>query len=102
MSFSQNTLTITSEQLRTANLIFAEHEKLSKQLPLLEQEINNYKLIDSMRLKIDSLRIMTISDLTKTNQDLSNTVEKQHKKIKRRNWWLGGSGCVILCLLLML
>ena len=40
-SFSQttSTITITPEQLKTTNLIFLEHEKYTKEVPLLNKKI---------------------------------------------------------------
>jgi hypothetical protein len=49
-------VTITPTQLKTANLIFAEHELLSKKVPLLESKISNLETVNSNWIKVDSLR----------------------------------------------
>ena len=37
---------MTPQQLRTTNLIFLEHEKLKKELPILKNQIKTYQLFD--------------------------------------------------------
>lgn len=58
LCFSQNTstVTITGEQLKTTNLIFAEHQKLSETVPLLKSQITNLELINKSWEKTDSVR----------------------------------------------
>ena len=55
---SQDTskITITSEQLRTTNLIFAEHREYTKMIPLLKQENLNLQLINQTWVRTDSLK----------------------------------------------
>ena len=49
-------VTITDKQLKTANLIFLEHEKLSKEVPLLNEKISNLEKINSTWQHTDSIR----------------------------------------------
>ena len=49
-------VTITPIQLKTANLIFAEHKLLSEKVPLLESKIANLEEVNVNLNKIDSLR----------------------------------------------
>ena len=49
-------VTITPIQLKTANLIFAEHKLLSEKVPLLESKIANLEEVNANLNKIDSLR----------------------------------------------
>jgi hypothetical protein len=55
---SQNTstITITSDQLRTANLIFAEHKEYSKLIPLLQLENSNLMEINKSWERTDSIK----------------------------------------------
>lgn len=55
---SQDTskIIITSEQLRTTNLIFAEHREYTKMIPLLKQENQNLQLINQTWTRTDSLK----------------------------------------------
>ena len=47
---------ITSDQLRTANLIFAEHRELTAIVPLLQQENTNLRTINQTWERTDSIR----------------------------------------------
>lgn len=47
---------ITSKQLKTANLIFLEHEQFSKEIPLLEEKISTLEEINKTWQHTDSLR----------------------------------------------
>ena len=68
-------LTMTQQQLRTTNLIFLEHEKLKKEVPLLQNQIANYRKLDSLATKHDSIQ-------NKQLENLNNIVIKQDNKIK--------------------
>lgn len=95
-SFSQTTLIttesdtmvcITPQQLKTANLIFLEHEKLSKENDVMQSQIKALKFLYEDELRIDSLYEDAIKDLnlavTKCNKD----IEKQEKLTKRAKRW---------------
>lgn len=71
--FSQNTSTITKEQVKTANLIFVEHEELLHKVPLLEQQIDNLEKINKSWEHTDSIREHNEQVLTKQNKKLSKT-----------------------------
>ena len=66
---------MTPQQLRTTNLIFLEHEKLKKEVPLLQKQIVNYKKLDSLATKHDSIQNLQL-------KNLNNIVIKQDNKIK--------------------
>lgn len=69
-------VTITAKQLKTANLIFLEHEKLSKEVPLLNKKISNLEKIDSIWQHTDSIR--------KSNElKYIETINKNNSKIKQ-------------------
>ena len=76
---SQDTskITITSDQLRTANLIFAEHKELSKMVPLLRKENHNLQLINNTWSRTDSIKSMQITQqrlqISEQCKDLSKT-----------------------------
>lgn len=101
MCFSQTTFQITADQLRTANLIFVEHERLSQEVPLLYDEIANLKHIDSLRVNTDSIQNLQIANLTSNVQDLNSTIIKQKRQIKLRNYSLTGCSILIICLLIL-
>ena len=70
-SFSQttSTITITPEQLKTTNLIFLEHEKYTKEVPLLNKKIETLEKINKSWLHTDSIRRM--------NEKQYNTIIKK-------------------------
>ena len=67
---SQDTskITITSDQLRTTNLIFAEHKEYSKLVPLLKLENSNLQSINQTWIRTDSIKT---SQLNYKNQIIS-------------------------------
>lgn len=70
-SFSQttSTITITPEQLKTTNLIFLEHEKYTKEVPLLNKKIETLEKINKSWLHNDSIR--------RINEKQYNTIIKK-------------------------
>ena len=70
-SFSQttSTITITPEQLKTTNLIFLEHEKYTKEVPLLNKKIETLEKINKSWLYTDSIR--------RINEKQYNTIIKK-------------------------
>ena len=104
---SQDTsrIIITSDQLRTTNLIFAEHEKYSKLVPLLQQENANLTQINETWVRTDSLKTV---QLYKQNQMISQQtqdIERLNKNL-RISTAVGGTAVgvtivvTVLCLLL--
>lgn len=104
---SQDTsrIIITSDQLRTTNLIFAEHEKYSKLVPLLQQENANLTQINETWVRTDSLKTV---QLYKQNQMISQQtqdIEKLNKNLRISTTVSGTAVGVtiivtVLCLLL--
>lgn len=92
-------VTITDKQLKTANLIFLEHEKLSKEVPLLNEKISNLEKINSTWQHTDSIRKSNELKYIKTIND-NNSKIKQLKKDK--NILLGTSFTSIALFLLSL
>ena len=95
--FSQTTLAetspdsivfITSEQLKYANLIFVEHEKLLTENSLLNFKINNLQSKLKLSETLDSLRLYQISQYKGINNtyalqinDLNRSISKKDKTI---------------------
>ena len=69
--------TITSRQLRTANLIFAEHKELSQIVSLLRKENSNLQLINNTWSRTDSIKSIQIAQqrlqISEQCKDLSKT-----------------------------
>lgn len=92
-------VTITDKQLKAANLIFLEHEKLSKEVPLLNEKISNLEKINSIWQHTDSIRKSNELKYIKTINDNDSKI-KQLKKDK--NILLGTSFTSIALFLLSL
>jgi hypothetical protein len=101
--YSQDTsrITITSDQLRTANLIFAEHKEYSKLVPLIQQENANLQIINKTWERTDSIKTSQINQQYKMIEKQNENIDKLKKSIKVRNTVTGVSLITaLLCLLL--
>lgn len=81
-------VSITSEQLRYTNLIFAEHEKLLVENDLLYTQIGNYQDKLNVAERTDSLRAQQISQYKKIGDiyalrigDLNDCISKKDRTI---------------------
>lgn len=101
--YSQDTsrITITSDQLRTANLIFAEHKEYSQLVPLIRQENANLQIINKTWERTDSIKTSQINQQYKMIEKQNENIDKLKKSIKVRNTVTGVSLITaLLCLLL--
>ena len=101
-SFSQTTsnITITSEQLKVTNLIFAEHKKFSEEIPMLKKQIYNLEMLDKSWQKTDSIKSQ---DLRMCRQQLVNanaTIEHLNTKHLRQKYVTIGCSSAIVAILL--
>ena len=100
-----NIVEITTQQLKTSNLIFNEHEKWTKEIPILNNQINNLELINKSYKSQDSLRVNQINlynkQLNLYNSKLS-TYESQIKKLKFKKsaYKIGGIGTTIIAFII--
>lgn len=86
-SFSQttSTITITPEQLKTTNLIFLEHEKYTKEVPLLNKKIETLEKINESWLHTDSIRRINEKQyctIIKNDSIKISQLQDLHKKYK--------------------
>lgn len=86
-SFSQttSTITITPEQLKTTNLIFLEHEKYTKEVPLLNKKIETLEEINKSWLYTDSIRRINekqYNAIIKKDSIKITQLQSSHKKYK--------------------
>ena len=86
-SFSQttSTITITPEQLKTTNLIFLEHEKYTKEVPLLNKKIETLEEINKSWLHTDSIRRINekqYNAIIKKDSIKITQLQSLHKKYK--------------------
>ena len=86
-SFSQttSTITITPEQLKTTNLIFLEHEKYIKEVPLLNKKIETLEEINKSWLHTDSIRKINekqYNAIIKKDSIKITQLQSSHKKYK--------------------
>ena len=105
---SQDTsrITITSDQLRTTNLIFAEHKEYSKLVPLLQQENTNLQLINDTWVRTDSLKTVQLYNQKQMLSQQAQDIERLNKSLKT-SLTVGGTAVgvsvvvvTVLCLLL--
>lgn len=105
LAHSQDTskITITSDQLRTANLIFAEHKEYSNLIPLLRQENSNLILINKSWENTDSIKTSQLREQEQKMMKQAQEVERLQKNLKISSS-VGGSvvGVVILAAVLSL
>ena len=83
-----STITITSDQLRTTNLIFAEHKEYSEIIPLLKQENSNLLKINQTWVRTDSLRTVQIrqrDDQILQQEQRMDTLEKS-LRVSNTTW----------------
>ena len=83
LAHSQDTsrITITSDQLRTANLIFAEHKEYSNLVPLLRQENSNLILINKSWEHTDSIKTSQLREQEQKMMKQAQEVERLQKNI---------------------
>ena len=95
---------ITPIQLKTANLIFAEHEMLSKKVPLLESKITNLETINSNWSQIDSLRSNQVTMYKEALATRDKDLKRLNKSLKTAKYVASGSilTTIILALLCVL
>ena len=68
---------ITSDQLKTANLIFLEYSKEKTINTELEKQIHNYKILYNNELIQDSLYQICIQDLSELTKQQNDTNFRQ-------------------------
>lgn len=97
---------ITSQQLKTANLIFNEHQNFKIINTLQREQIEKYEILYKDELLIDSMYQCTIDDLTVDLEFYKESLNKADKKLKIKsriaNILSGVSASlfiVVLCLL---
>ena len=96
---------VSTSDIKYANLIFIEHDKLLKENSLLYKQLNNYIVLNSQLERTDSLRIKQIEELNRIYsiqvENLNKEIHKQNKVIKC--WKIGGitisAGLILLLLL---
>ena len=90
-----STVLVTTSDLKYANLIFVEHDKLLKENSLLYQQVGNYMDLNRQLVQVDSLRLHQISEYNKLNQSYVNQIDALNKDVKKKNktiryWQIGG------------
>lgn len=90
-----STVLVTTSDLKYANLIFVEHDKLLKENSLLYQQIGNYADLNRQLVRVDSLRLQQLSEYNKLNQSYVNQIDALNKEVKKKNktiryWQIGG------------
>lgn len=88
-------VSVKVSDIKYANLIFVEHEKLLKDNSLLQQQIQNLTKVNISMNKIDSLRLEQLREYRKLTDNYLDQIEELNSSIKRKNkmlkfWKIGG------------
>lgn len=86
-------------------MVFLEHQKYSKQVPLLKQQINNLEQINNSWLRTDSIRQSQLLYYSNVIRDKDRSIEGLNKSLKNNKNIVKYGGfisviTVVLCLLL--
>ena len=94
LTYAQDTLriTVTSDQLQTTALIFAEHKKYSELVPILQQENLNLHTVNNSWIHTDSLKTL---QLQKKEQEMLKQAQHIDKVEKNLRITTAVSGTVI-------
>lgn len=94
---------ITTDQLKQSNLIFLEHDKLSKENIQLNKKIKYQEEIINNYSKIDSLNVLKQQELSNRITDLQSEIKKKSKSSLRNGILIGGGvGIVVTSLVFLL
>ena len=94
---------ITAEQLKQTNLIFLEHDKLTKENAQLLNKINQQNQMINNYIKIDSLNIKKQAELNNTIDNLKSDIKKKSKTSVKKGILFGsGLGIAVTSLVFLL
>lgn len=84
LTYAQDTLriTVTSDQLQTTALIFAEHKKYSELVPILQQENLNLHTVNNSWIHTDSLKTLQLQKKEQEMLKQAQHIEKVEKNFK--------------------
>ena len=101
---STDSILVSVNDIKCANLIFVEHKKLKSENQLLFKQIDNLNSINKANEQIDSLRKEQIKEYVNINTQYEKDLAKERKKYSRMvNLTIGGvTICAGLILFLIL
>lgn len=88
-------VSVTASDLKYANLIFVEHDKLLKENTLLYKQVGNYVELNNHLTQVDSLRLQQINEYDKLSKNYATQIDALNKEVKKKNkalkyWQIGG------------
>lgn len=83
-------------------LIFAEHQKLSNENPLLKQQINSLEELNQLHVKTDSIKTIEINDLKERVASDANKIQRLKSTQKKTILGASVGGIVLFILGLLL
>jgi len=91
----QDSIVVSTSDLKYANLIFVEHNKLLNENALLHNQIKNYIDLNKQLVQVDSLRIQQLYEYNKLSQSYVNQIDALNEEVKKKNrairyWQIGG------------
>lgn len=112
ISFSSNisipinpdsTVLVQVSDIKYANLIFVEHNKLLLENTLLYEQLDNYKSLNVQLEQINNIKSIQIDEL---NKNYNYQLNELNKEIKEKNntikYWKVGGITVSVCLIIFL
>ncbi len=101
-------VSVTTSDLKYANLIFVEHNKLLNENALLHSQVENYIELNKQLVQVDSLRKQQLYEYNRLSQCYVTQINALNKEVKKKNrairyWQVGGAtvsvGLVLFLLL---
>lgn len=88
-------VSVTTSDLKYANLIFVEHNKLLNENALLHSQVENYIELNKQLVQVDSLRKQQLYEYNKLSQCYVTQMNALNKEVKKKNrairyWQIGG------------
>lgn len=103
----EDSVIVSNNDIKYANLIFIEHQKLLEENNLLYEQLENYENEISVFEQIDSIRVSEIAEYQNLNNFYQNKIEKLEFDINKKNkqlqcWQIGGITITIGLILFIL
>lgn len=91
----QDSIPVSTSDIKYTNLIFVEHESLILENNLLNKQLGNYKSLTNNLEETISLQNQEINNYQELNQIYATEVQSLTKEVKKKNsqllgWKIGG------------
>lgn len=100
VSHSQDSIFVSTQQITA--IIFAEHQKLSNENPLLKQQINSLEELNQLYVKSDSIQRVEIKTYEDKVASDAKKIQRMKSTQKKLIWGSSVGGIVLFILGLLL